>query len=133
MAYIFENFDPTAWSFWKVDYDRLPKDGKVFYETRNRATNFISSCESFRKYIYGCHCVVGDEGNYNIRGIWMWRGPEFLEALKDHPAWEYNFYNKLDPSKPEDKEMITKWFNAIDQVDKTKLSGETLRYYVEFK
>jgi elongation factor 1-gamma len=133
MDYIWEHFEPEAWSFWKVDYDKLPSDNKILFEARNRAENFMSGCDSFRKHWYGVHCVLGEEGDYNIRGIWMWRGPDFYEPLKDHPAWEYNFYKKLDPSNPEDKEMITTWFTAGDQVNQIKLGGETLRHFIEFR
>ena len=134
MKYIFENFEPEAWSFWKIDYDKLPTECKVDWETRNMVVNFLSRCDSFRKYTYGCLSVCGEPENYNIKGVWMWRGTEFLELLKDHPSWEYNKYTKLDPSKEEDKKVITEFFSATENdVDKVSIGGEVLRYYEEFK
>ncbi len=30
--------------------------------------------ETYRKHVMAIHTVVGVEGNYNIRGVWMWKG-----------------------------------------------------------
>jgi len=32
--------------------------------------------DSFRKYVYGTYGVYGDEGNYDCKGVWVWRGTE---------------------------------------------------------
>lgn len=31
------------------------------------------------------HCVVGEKGDYNINGVWLWKGTEKLVCLEDNP------------------------------------------------
>lgn len=43
--------------------------------------------------MFANHGVVGEPGNYNIRGVWMWKGPGMLELLLDeNSAAEYYKY-----------------------------------------
>lgn len=49
----------------------------------------MSSCEVFRKWIYAIHLLIGDEGNYNMKGLWMMRGTEKLSNLTLVDDMEY--------------------------------------------
>ena len=44
----------------------------------NNSTNFFMERidEGFRDYSFGLHGVYEKEGDYKVRGIWMWRGNE---------------------------------------------------------
>jgi hypothetical protein len=32
--------------------------------------------DHFRKYVFGTYGVYGEEGNYEVEGVWVWRGTE---------------------------------------------------------
>ena len=66
----------------------------------------MSSCEVFRKYVYAIHLLIGDEGNYNMKGLWLMRGTEKLPNLDMNPDTEYYFYKKLNLKDENDKSLI---------------------------
>lgn len=57
----------------------------------------MSSCDLFRKWVYAIHLLIGEPGNYNMKGLWMMRGTEKLSNLNLVDDMEYYFYKKLDP------------------------------------
>ena len=46
---------------------------------------FMQRIDHFRKHTIARHCVLGEEPNLEIRGVWMWRGNEIAAEMKDHP------------------------------------------------
>lgn len=40
--------------------------------------------------------MYGEEGNYEIRGMWVWRGLEHPQEIKDLPNYEYHTYERMD-------------------------------------
>jgi elongation factor 1-gamma len=61
----------------------------------------------FRKYVFGTFGVYGNEGDFEIRGIWMWRGTEIPAHLKENlPNFEYHDWIKLDHTNAEHKKLI---------------------------
>lgn len=96
MDWIKKNFDPNGYSIWKLDYDKLPTECKVDYKTKNMCSRFLDMNEAFRKDVFCVHTVLGEEGNYNIRGVWLMRGTEKLPNLDQNSSTEYYNFRKLD-------------------------------------
>lgn len=46
------NFESGAYSFWKMDYDKLDSELKVEFQSRNQLQGFFNRCESFRNHVY---------------------------------------------------------------------------------
>lgn len=68
--------DLNGFSFWFMQYQKLASEGKELFKSKNSAGMFLQKLDPFRKYTFSAHGVYGDEGNYEIRGVWMWRGTE---------------------------------------------------------
>ena len=68
--------------------------------------------DSFRKYCFGAYGVYGVEGNYEIDGIFMWRGPDLSHYWKQHNSFEYFNFAKLDPNDEAVQKMTAEyWMN----------------------
>lgn len=74
-----EKFDPEGWSIWKTVYQRYGDEGTVGYLTSNLKNGFLRNLDHFRKYSFAGFGVYGNEGNYDIKGVWLWRGTEIPE------------------------------------------------------
>lgn len=66
--------------------------------------------------------MTGDEGNYNMKGLWMMRGTDKLSNLDLVSDMEYYNYKKLDPKKEEDWKIIKEFLNVNkDSIEKDKV------------
>jgi len=112
--------DLNGYSFWFMQYQKLPSEGKVLFKTNNSSSFFLQKLDSFRKYTFSVHGVYGEEGNYEIRGVWMWRGLEVPEEMKAHDSFPYMTVKQLDPKSENDRKLIESYWlnlNAGDLVD----------------
>lgn len=113
MERFWQNFDPNGYSFWWMQYQKLPSEGKLLFKTCNSSSFFLQKLDPFRKYTFSVHGVYGVEGNYEVRGLWMWRGTDIAEEVKEHDNFPYMTIRKLDHTKPEDKTLIEEyWLNV---------------------
>lgn len=88
MAEFWKKFDANGYSLWTMKYDKLPSEGKVLFRTKNSMSFFLQKLDTFRKYSFAAHGIYGVEGDYDIRGCWMWRGTEIPEEV-------INVFNKF--------------------------------------
>ena len=58
--------------------------------TRNLANGFLQRLEHFRKYCFGVWGVYGEEPNLEIKGLFMWRGVDIPNEMKEHDSFEYH-------------------------------------------
>jgi len=105
-----EKIDLNGYSFWYLHYKKLPSEGKVLFKTSNSSSFFLQKLDPFRKYTFCVHGVYGVEGNYDVKGVWMWRGLEIPEEIKEHDNYEYMTIKKLDPLNENDKKFITEYW-----------------------
>lgn len=132
LDYLWANWDEKAFSFWYLKYDKLPSEGKKLFLTNNLMNGFLDRADHCRKYCLGVHGVYGDEPDLEIRGVWMWKGVELLEPLKEHAQFDVYNYSKLDPKKPEEKALITQYWTKLEE-DSDKVEGRTARTLKFFK
>lgn len=117
MTWFWKNFDPSGWSFYWMRYDKLEGECEVSYVTSNLLHGFIQRIDnSFRKYSFGVIDVVGNEGDLNIQGVWMFRGKEIPFEMKDHPSFEYHTFRKLDHNNADDKKLIEDYWCSDEEV-----------------
>lgn len=76
MDFFWKNFDANGFSIWYIKYIKYEGEGVKLYLTSNLKDSFMQRLDHFRKYGFGVHGVYGEEGNYEIRGMWVWRGLE---------------------------------------------------------
>jgi elongation factor 1-gamma len=112
LANFWNKYDPNGYSFWFMQYQKLASEGKILFKTCNSSSFFLQKLDPFRKYTFSAHGVYGDEGNYEIRGVWMWRGVEIPEEIKEHDNFPFMTIRKLEHTVPEDKALIEQyWLN----------------------
>jgi len=102
--------DLGGYSFWYMHYQKLQSEGKILFKTSNSSSFFLQKLDPFRKYTFSCHGVYGVEGNYEVKGVWMWRGTEIPEEIKEHDSFPYMTIKKLDPLNENDRKFITEYW-----------------------
>jgi len=114
-----------------VLYQKLPSEGKELFKTNNSSSFFLQKLDPFRKYTFAVHGVYGVEGEYDVRGVWMWRGTEIAEEIKEHDNYEYMTIKKLDPTNEAERALITSyWLNLTPG---TVVDGKKVAEVVYFK
>ncbi len=117
MNKFWELYDPEGYSLWWMEYQNLPEEGKVLFRTSNSKGMFLQKLDNFRKYAFAVHGVYGSEGDYKIRGVWMWRGTDIPNEMKEHDNFPYMTVRKLDINKPEDKQMVHDYWTKVNETD----------------
>jgi len=131
MKGFWERFDDKGFSFWKMKYDKLPSEGKILFRTKNGLSMFLQKIDHFRKYTFSVHGIYGVEDGYDIRGLWMWRGLEIPNEVKEHDSYEYMFIDKLDSNKPEDRKLIEEYWLNLEEGQ--MVDGMPVAYVETFK
>ncbi len=112
MKSFWTKFDPNNYSFWTLLYQKLSSEGKVLFKTCNSSSFFLQKLDPFRKYSFSVHGVYGVEGDYEVRGLWMWKGTDLPEEIKEHDNFPYLTIKKLDSSSEADRKLVEDyWIN----------------------
>jgi elongation factor 1-gamma len=128
----FEQFDPQGYSIWHITYDKAEGEGKVLFLTNNLMNGFLQRLEHFRKYAFAVHGVYGDEPNLEIRGLWVWRGTEIPNEIKEHDSYDFHKFTKLDHTKEEDRKKVEEYWAGLNE-DEDIVDGLTVRTCRWFK
>ena len=115
-----EDFDPEGYSLWWLDYQNLPEEGKVLLRTSNVKSFFLQKLERFRRYCFAVHGVYGKEGDYKIRGVWMWRGKDMPNEIKENDFYDYLTIKSLYYKDKEDFELINDYWTKLNETDKVQ-------------
>lgn len=78
----------------------------------NLASGSLQRLDQLRKNGFGSWGVYGSEGNFEIRGVMLWKGTDIAQEWKDHPSYTYHLFTKLDPKNDEDKKLILDYWLA---------------------
>lgn len=132
LEHLWAHWDANAYSFWYLNYDKLPTECKKLFLTNNLMTGFIDRAELCRKHAFGVHGVYGEENDYDIRGVWLWRGTDMLEPLKEHQQFDVYKYKKLDPKNEADKKLIEEYWTHLES-EKGTVEGRVPRTIKYFK
>jgi len=118
MPWFWQHFDAQGYSFWYMKYEKVEGEGVIDFVTSNLLNGFLQRIDnSFRKYSFGAFDVVGENKNYDIQGVWMYRGQEIPQEMKEHPSFEYHTFKKLDHTKSDDKKVIEDYWCNFDTVE----------------
>jgi len=118
MKWFWENYDPSGYSIYFVEYQKLPNECQIDYVTANLLNGFMQRFEgTFRKYSFSVMAVVGRDKSFDIKGVWMFRGQDIPAEMKEHPSFDYYTFTRLDHSKSEDKKRITNYWCSLDSID----------------
>lgn len=117
MKKFWEIYDPEGYSIWWCEYDNLPSECKILFRTSNSKSMFLQKCDAVRKYSFAVHGVYGKEGDYKIRGMWMFRGKEIPQEMKDHDNFEYMHFRKIDTNDEKDKQLVHDYWTKVNETD----------------
>ena len=120
MKKFWEEFDPEGYSLWWLEYQNLPEEGKVLYRTSNAKSFFLQKLDNFRRYCFAVIGVYGTEGNYKIRGVWMWRGKDIPKEIKENDYYDYLTIKELDPKNKDDVELVNDYWTKLNVTDKVQ-------------
>ena len=120
MEKFWAEYDPKGYSLWWLEYQNLDSECKIGFMTSNNKGMFLQKLDNFRKYAFAVHGVYGVEGDYKVRGVWMWRGTEIPEEMKEHDSFPYYTVRKLDIEKPEDKQLVNDYWTKLNPDDEVE-------------
>lgn len=90
--------------------------------SNNLVGGFFNRLSGSSKYLFGSGVVYGENNNNGIVAVFLVRGQDYAPAFDVAPDWESYSFQKLDPTKPEDKEFV----NDVFSWDKPLvINGET--------
>ena len=104
--FIKDKFERSNWSIWHLKYQIYKDEGALVHKASNLCSGFLDRAEECRKLAFGIHCVLGEEPNLEIEGVWMWRGMTIPKELQGHPTIEYYDLRKLDVDNENDAKLI---------------------------
>jgi len=98
LPWLWEHFDKEGYSFWSCDYKYNSELTQTFMAC-NLVSGFLQRLDNLRKYAFGSMLIFGEDGDLQISGIWIFRGHQFPEELKecdDSEVYEWKIINHED-------------------------------------
>jgi elongation factor 1-gamma len=129
---LYEEFRHEDYSVWFFHYDKYEGEGIKLSHTSNLMNGFLQRCDPFRKHTLSVHAVMGEEPNLEIMGVWLFRGPEMLEDMKENPQFEYHKVRKMDIINNADDKKLFEEF-VFGEEEKDKANGLVLQVKRFFK
>ena len=125
MEKLWEEFDSKGYSLWWMEYQNLESEGKKLFRMNNSKNFFLERIdEDFKNYALGVHGVYGNEGNYKVRGVWLWRGNDIPKEIKENEYFNYMTIKKLDSNNKNDRQLVNDYWTKVNKGD--KVEGKTL-------
>ncbi|KAF5191907.1 Elongation factor 1-gamma [Thalictrum thalictroides] len=114
-------YDPEGYSLWFCDY-KYNDENTVSFVTLNKVGGFLQRMDLARKYAFGKMLVIGSEGPYKVKGLWLFRGQEIPQFIIDE-CYDMELYEwtKVDLSDEAQKERVNQMIE-----DQEPFEGEAL-------
>ena len=131
MEKFWKDFDPKGYSLWLIEYQNLESEAKKLFRMKNSKNFFLERFDDdFKKYSFGVHGVYGNNNEFKVKGLWMWRGEDIPEEIKENEYFNYLSIKKLDCKNDKDKKLVEEYWtkcNKGDKVDERKV--EEISYF----
>ena len=125
MEKFWKDFDPKGYSLWLIEYQNLESEGKKLFRMKNSKNFFLERFDDdFKRYSFGVHGVYGNNNEFKVKGLWMWRGEDIPEEIKENEYFNYLNIKKLDCKNDKDKKLVEEYWtkcNKGDKVDERKV------------
>jgi len=106
------NFDAQGYSIFFSNYN-YNHENRVYFMTCNLIGGFLQRCDDVRRYGLGVMVLAGNDEDappFEVSGLWIFRGQNVPQEMKDNPDSEYYTFTKLDASKPADRQKVETLF-----------------------
>ena len=132
MKNFWKQFDPKGYSLWFIEYQNLESESNKLFRMKNSKNFFLERFDDdFKQYSFGIHGVYNNNNEYKIRGVWMWRGEDIPNEIKENDYFKYLKIRKLNSANDVDKKLVEDYwtkFNKGDKVDERKVEECTYFY-----
>jgi elongation factor 1-gamma len=105
-------FDAQGYSIYFATYN-YNHENRVYFMTCNLVGGFLQRCDDVRRYGLGVVVLAGNDEDappFEVSSVWIFRGQNVPQEMKDNPDSEYHTFNKLDASKPADRQKVETFF-----------------------
>jgi len=109
LPWLWENFDPEGYSFWVSEYKYNEECQKLFM-TANLLSGFIQRLDKLRKYGFGSLAIFGEEPKLQVACVWLFRGAEVPEEMKETDDYHNYEWKKLDHKDENDRKLVEDFF-----------------------
>ena len=131
MEKFWKEFDPKGYSLWWMEYQNLDTEGKKLFRTKNSRNFFLERLDDdFRRFTFGIHGVYGNEGNYKVRGVWLWRGNKIPREIKENDYFKYLTVKNLKSDNNNDKQLVNEYWTKTNKGN--KVDGRALADFTYF-
>ena len=131
MEKFWKDFDPKGYSLWKMEYQNLESEGKKLFRMNNSKNFFLERIDKdFKDYAFGVHGVYGNEGDYKVRGLWLWRGNEIPNEIKENDYFNYMTITKLNSNNNNDRQLVNEYWTKVNKGN--KVDGRALAEFSYF-
>ena len=121
MKKFWKEFDPKGYSLWWLEYQNLSMEGKKLFRMKNSKNFFLERIdEDFKNYAFGIHGVYGKEGDYEVKGLWLWRGNEIQKEIKENDYFKYMTIKNLKSDNNNDKQIVNEYWTKTNKNDKVE-------------
>ena len=110
--------DPEEYSLWWLECQNLPDGGKVLVSATNAKNLFLQKLDNFRSNSFAVHGVYGREGNYRIRGVWLWKGKEIPKEIQENEYYDNLTIRNLNPKSKDDVQLVSDYWTKLKPTDK---------------
>ena len=131
MEKFWKEFDPKGYSLWWMEYQNLDTEGKKLFRTKNSRNFFLERLDDdFKRFAFGIHGVYGNEGDYKVRGVWLWRGNEIPKEIKENDYFKYLTIKNLKFDNNNDKKLVNEYWTKTNKGN--KVDGRALADFTYF-
>ncbi|XP_073142734.1 elongation factor 1-gamma-like [Henckelia pumila] len=100
-------YDPEGYSLWFCDY-KYNDENTVSFVTLNKVSGFLQRMDLARKYAFGKMLIIGSQGPFKVKGLWLFRGTEIPQFVLDE-CYDMELYEwtKVDINDEAQKERAS--------------------------
>jgi len=109
LPWFWEHLDAEGYSLYLCDYKYNDECQKVFM-TANLIGGWYQRLDKLRKYGFGSVCIFGDEPKLEVSGVWLFRGGEPPQEMKETDDYLNFDWKKLDSADPKTKDLVNDFF-----------------------
>ena len=121
MKKFWKEFDPKGYSLRWLEYQNLSMEGKKLFRMKNSKNFFLERIdEDFKNYAFGIHGVYGKEGDYKVKGLWLWRGNEIPKEINENDYLKYMTIKNLKSDNNNDKQIVNEYWTKTNKNDKVE-------------
>jgi len=81
--------------------------------TCNLIGGFLQRCDELRRYGLGVMILAGNDEDappFEVSGVWIFRGSNVPQEMKENPDSEYYTFTKLDSNNSEHRKKVENYF-----------------------